>query len=159
MPTTGTPQTWTLLFKYQTSTILLHAARDQTFTSLKSDLLSALRATSRDDHFAGLPIPSDPSEVHLGKPLDAADLSKGWETVEPTEEDEEMEEAMEQLDGARGKGKGRAAKKSSGLDCPAGAGLRDGSVLAFRFGMDSEWEVQVPTFDDYLEEPAAELPG
>ncbi|PSK60574.1 hypothetical protein B9Z65_724 [Elsinoe australis] len=160
MPTPATPQTWTLIVKSHTSTVLLHVAKDQTFTSLKTELLSAIQATSPDGHFQGLPIPSDSSEVFLAKPVDPTDLEQGWENVEPTEEDEEMEEAIEQLDGAKGKGKGRAGKKGTGKDCPAGAGLRDGSVLAFKFGKETEWEVRVPTFEEaYPEDEGLEGAG
>lgn len=72
-----------------------------------------------------------------------------------------------------GKGKGKARSKSSrsekggsggvggAKDCPKGAGLRDGSVLAFKWGERSEdgdenelelegekWDVVIPAYED-----------
>ncbi|KAG8623816.1 hypothetical protein KVT40_008792 [Elsinoe batatas] len=146
MPTKPTATTWTLLFKSHTTTILLHVAKDHTFTHIKSELLSALKSRSTDGHFNGLPLPTSPDEISLAKSIDPQDLTQGWEGVEPSEEDEEMDRAIEQLDGAKGKGKGKA--KGLGQDCPAGAGLRDGAVLAFKFAGEDGWVVSVPVFED-----------
>ncbi|KAF4556032.1 Hypothetical protein D9617_2g059990 [Elsinoe fawcettii] len=148
MLTKPTSITWTLFFKARTSTILLHVAKDNTFTKIREELLSALKSRHPDGHFQELTLPSSADVIILGKPVDPQDLSQGWTNVEPSEEEEDLERAIEQLDGAKGKGKGKATQKGMGNDTPAGAGLRDASVLAFKFGRESEWEVSIPTFDD-----------
>lgn len=57
-----------------------------------------------------------------------------------------------EVDEGKGKGKAKGVKRGAGADCPKGAGLKDGAVLAFRWdgeGMrGSEWEVQIASFED-----------
>lgn len=147
-----TPSTWTLRLKSARTTVLLHIDPLSTFSFIKSSLLTALTETgfAQSDHTPSLTLPSSPSAIQLGRPLDPLDPSAGfvlgeWET-QP--EDEEVA-----IDEGKGKGKGKAVRETGGMDCAKGAGLKDGAVLAFRWeGMPGaegkEWGVQIASFED-----------
>jgi hypothetical protein len=91
----------------------------------------------------GEPVPSDPTLIEFGVPVDRSDLEKGWNLL--------------QTDGAKGK------KPSSGTILAAG--LASGNLVAFRFRKpgdvpasdevdgdielnDPGWDVVIPSFDD-----------
>lgn len=201
MPTANPPaRVWCLRFKLNRTTILLHTDAQQTFSSIRSELLTALKSTNpsgtlhgtlRDGTPVSYPLPESAEDIALAKPADINDASAGWEAI--------GDDALDELDfedestGAASKGKGKAkatpqqkrASKSGGVnDCPQGAGLRDGAVVAFRFrsaeekgrrrrlaegsldvdeiardGMGDDavgWDVIVPTMEEtYGEEDAA----
>jgi hypothetical protein len=148
------PTNWTLRLKSQKTTVLLHVNPLQTFTSIKSALYTALQETGlRTESGTSIPFPDSPSDIQLGRPVNINDPSAGfelgeWEYQQADEDGEDVEED------ANGKGKGKAKangrpKKSDGetatpaniKDCPKGAGLRDGAVLAFRWkGEGMSWE-------------------
>ena len=91
-------------------------------------------------------------------PVDKRELSKGWVTLEIPEQDI--------LDGKAKGGKRKVGGKNSVFnESPAGAGLGDGSILAFRFRRmkdddeerdedsmeieaDPGWDVVLPIFED-----------
>jgi len=136
-------QHWTLSFKCHKSTILLLAQQSQSFTSIKQDLLDAIKATGLSD-INGNPIPSQPEDIVLGVPIDGNDISKGWVNLEIPEFDEEA--------GAKGVKKGSVLNQS-----PLGAGLKDGAMLAFKFkdgeaqdemDLDDHWDVVIPSYED-----------
>jgi hypothetical protein len=94
----------------------------------------------------GEPVPSDPTLIEFGVPVDRSDLEKGWNLL--------------QSDGA----KGTAGKKASSGTILA-AGLASGHLVAFRFRQardvpasddvdgdielnDPGWDVVTPSFDD-----------
>lgn len=150
-----TPQTWTLRLKSHRTTILLHIDPLTTFTTIKSTLYTALQETGfrADSHGPEIPLPSSPSAIQLGRPIDPLDVSQGfalgeWET--PVEDDEVAVED----EAVKGKGKGKGKKVQGGVeDCPKGAGLKDGAVLAFRWEGDEgtegdDWGVKVASFED-----------
>ena len=136
----------TLRFKHHKTTILLHVAQSQSFTSIKADLLSAIKATGISD-INGTTLPSDPEAIVFGIPIDKHDVNKGWMPLKiPEVEDGEL-------------AKGKGVKKGSVLnENPLGAGLKDGAVLAFRFVDEEEedndggegdgWDVVMPSYDD-----------
>lgn len=144
--TTPSPQTWTLRLKSRKTTVILHVDPLQTFSSIKSQLYEALKETGLKDPESGesIPLPDLPSDIQLGRPVDIHDAQQGfqlgeWETT--TEESEEH--------GGKGKGKAKAGTQSSGgaaagvsnvKECPKGAGLKDGAVLAFRWASDGIWD-------------------
>ncbi|KAF2638832.1 hypothetical protein P280DRAFT_63498 [Massarina eburnea CBS 473.64] len=151
-PTTPSPQTWTLRLKARKTTVVLHVDPLQTFASMKSDLHAALVDTSLIDPSTRepIPLPSSPSDIQFGRPIDRADPQLGftlgeWELPSDDEED-------------NGKGKGKAKTKgrksdvtSAVKDCPKGAGLKDRDVLAFRWrGDGTAWEDDEEQDDDIM---------
>ena len=129
------PRTWTLRFKTNRTTILLHVDPLQTLSSVKSELLKAVQQTNPNGRLNGYEIPQNADEIQLARPADINDLSLGWENLEPRNEFPDGEEP----ESGKGKGKAGASSKSAGKassklkDCPQGAGLRDGGVVAFKF--------------------------
>ena len=92
-------------------------------------------------------IPGTADEIELARPADINDLSAGWEPLEPKGEKDDA------ADGGKGKAKAAsssktkskdAAGKNTLKDCPKGAGLRDGGIVAFKFREkdedEDEWE-------------------
>jgi hypothetical protein len=145
--TTPSPQTWTLRLKSRKTTVLLHVDPLHTFSTIKSHLYEALKETGLKDPETNepIPLPESPSDIQFGRPLDILDAQQGFQIGEwelPVYESED--------DGGKGKGKGKAkAGNNSGgatagvanvKDCPKGAGLKDGAVLAFRWAGDGTWD-------------------
>jgi len=145
------PRTWCLRFKLNRSTILLHVDAQQTFASIRAELLAALQATNPDGIFKGslrdgtpvqYPLPATPDDIALAKPRDINDLNAGWETIGDFNEGLYFDEDF----GSKARGKGKetaavAAKQTSATsvnDCPQGAGLRDGGAVAIRFRLADE---------------------
>ncbi|KAL8743909.1 MAG: hypothetical protein Q9190_003792 [Brigantiaea leucoxantha] len=135
---------WTLRFKNYKTTILLFVSQTESLTSIKRKLLEAIKGvglTTINDH----QIPSDPEDIVLGVLADNNDASKGWVGLEIPEIDDE---------------EGTASKKKSVLnESPLGAGLKDGTILAFKFRNkesengemdldDNNWDVLIPTYDE-----------
>ncbi|KAK1067216.1 hypothetical protein LTR74_006584 [Friedmanniomyces endolithicus] len=169
--------TWILRFKHHRTTILLHVDPLQEFTSIRAELLKAIRQTCPFGTLNGHAIPEDAGELLLARPVDSNDLSLGWKAL-----GREAGEGAEQE--PKGKGKAPVAMANSGkkvvkgkpTDCPQAVGLRDGDMVAFRFrseagvvqnnqGEDSgvnedgetlvgaggvleKWDVVVPTLED-----------
>ena len=145
------PQHWTLRFKQHKTTVLLFVEQTQSFTSIKQDLLDAIRKTGQTE-MNGNPLPSDPEEVIFGLPVDKNDLTRGWVRQEIPEMD---------VEGTNGDTKKIGGKKSILNASPLGAGLKDGAVLAFKFGKggveldeegfdteNDEWDVLIPSYED-----------
>ena len=140
------PQTWTLRLKSHKTTILLHVDPLNTFSTIKSYLYDALQDTGLRNHETGqsIDLPSSPDEIQLGRPLNINDAHEGFQLGEW-----EYAPADEEDDTGKGKGKAKAGKKVNGAattgianlkDCPKGAGLKDGAVLAFRWAGDGTWD-------------------
>jgi len=135
--TTPSPQTWTLRLKARKTTVLLHVDPLHTFGTIKSHLLDALHDTGLSDPATGdaITLPASPADIQLGRPVDVHDAQQGfrpgeWENVDGEEDGEDA-----------GKGKGKAKGGiSNAKDCPKGAGLKDGAVLAFRWAGDGIWD-------------------
>lgn len=120
-------------------------APDDSFTSVKERLLEAAKAT-QIKAINGQPLPSEPDDLILGVLIDENEPNEGWVGLEIPELEDDT---------------GKKGSKNSGVlnATPMGAGLRDGSVLAFRFRneasdaddlvMDDEkWDVVMPDIDD-----------
>lgn len=128
----------------------------QTFTSIKQELLEAIRATGRKD-INGHILPMDPEDVLLGVPIDKNKPERGWVNLR-------IPEVKDEGDGKKSKG---VQKDSVFNSSPSGAGLKDGAMIAFKFksgehekagdeedGMsDYEWDVILPTEYDESQEP------
>lgn len=106
-------------------------------------MLEAISATGIGE-INGSPVPSDPDDVILGVQLERDDIGKVWVNLEIPEFDEEAPTK-------KGVKKGSVLNKN-----PLGAGLKDGSLLAFRFKrvqefdpnsmeVDDDWDVIMPT--------------
>lgn len=125
--------TWTLRCKHNRTTVLLHVDPLQSLSSVRAELLKAVQQTRPDGKLNGHVIPDTEDDVLLARPADINDLSAGWE---PLEREDEFAEAMEEeKSSSKGKGKAGASKSKATqvTDCPQGAGLRDGGVVAFKF--------------------------
>lgn len=135
---------WTLRFKQHKTTILLFVQQSQPFESIKRDLLDAIKATGIQD-INGNALPSGPEGIEFGVLRDKNDPSKGWVALKIPEVED-------------GDTKGKGVKKGSILnESPLGAGLKDGTMLAFKFtksteeaamDLDDEWDVIIPSYDD-----------
>ena len=140
---------WTLRFKHHKNTTLLHVDPLQSMTSVKEELLRALKDTHPNGQLSsGVAIPDTPSDIVLGKAKDIHDLSNGgWERV--------YTNGTSTTDSKQ--------KKASLDDCPKGVGLKDGSVLAYKFkseelamedealGLEDEdekWNVVIASYDE-----------
>ena len=119
-----TSTTWTLRFKFARTTILLHVDPLQPLPSVRAELLKAVQQTFPSGSMHGTTIPESESDIMLARPVDDADLELGWEALEVDDL------ALGDEESVKGKGK---AKKNKITDCPQGAGLRDGGVVAFKF--------------------------
>lgn len=148
--TSPSAQTWTLRFKSHKTTVLLHVDPLQTFSAIKEQLYRALEETGlKDGDSKVITLPASPADIELGRPVNTNDPHKGFQLGEweysPLEEDE--------ADDLKGKGKAKPGrpKTTSAIgadsvkDCPKGAGLRDGAVLAFR------WKENGSQADDDIE--------
>ena len=124
---------------------MLFVTQSQSFTSIKQDLLDAIKATGLKD-INGNELPSNSENIVFGLPVDKNDIGKGWVNLELPEVED-------------GDTKGKGVKKGSILnESPLGAGLKDGAMLAFKFrpadaeedGMDvdNEWDVIIPSYED-----------
>jgi hypothetical protein len=147
----------TLLFKCARHTILLSVLPSASFPDVKTLLLFALQARNITS-IAGVSVPPLDSgdQVEFGIPKDRKDLKKGFISLERAEQ--------VLLDGKGGKK--ASMNKATPNENPAGAGLVDGSILAFRFRPrndvemeeedddearipdDPEWNVELPRYDD-----------
>jgi hypothetical protein len=157
MTTAPDPTSWTLRLKSQKTTVLLQTNPLHTFGTIKSRLYSVLQETSlKDQNGNRIPLPGSPEDIQLGKPANINDPRDGfvpgeWEANGLQEDDE--------APNPKGKGKGKPkdteelATPSNIKNCPKGANLRDGSVLAFRWrgqGMESAWEEEDVEDDEDL---------
>lgn len=130
-------------------------SQNQSFGSIKSELLEAIKATGIHE-INGCALPPNADDIVFGIPVDKNEPSNGWVSLEIPEIDAFGDED------AGGKSKG--VRKSSVLNAsPLGAGLKDGSMVAFRFRgeepedpIDAEcndWDVVIPSYDDELGSP------
>ena len=128
-----TSLSWTLRLKYDRTTILLHVDPLQPLAAIRGELLKAIRQTNPCGQFYGVAIPESEADILLARQVDEGDLDFGWELLE--QDDENMLALVDDEEGAKGKRKagGLKAAKNKLTDCPQGAGLRDGGVVAFKF--------------------------
>lgn len=149
----------TLFFKCARHTVLLSVLPSTPFSEIKSLLLLALQVrniTSIADVL--VPSPDHADQVELGIPKEKKDLKKGFVSLEM------VEQMQIEVKGGKKKASGDKALPS---ESPAGAGLVDGSILAFRFKqhtdidihgddgddeaqipVDPGWNVELPRYDD-----------
>jgi hypothetical protein len=152
------PLHMTLLFKCARHTVLLSVLPSTPCAKIKSLLLLALQARNITS-IAGISVPS-PDQAHkveFGIPREKKDLKKGFISLEMAEQD--------LMDSKGGKRKA-SSNKATPNENPTGAGLVDGSVLAFRFKQEDDvdmkeegddeaqlqedpgWNVELPRYDD-----------
>jgi len=117
-PTRPSPQTSTLRLKHHKTTVLLHVDPNSTFTSLKEELLRALKETCLNNSLNDKTLPSTPAAIVLAKPKDASNPSAGWIRV--------------------GASPFQSASSKASEETVKGAGLRDGACLAFKWAADGE---------------------
>jgi len=153
-----TPDHITLLLKHHKSTTLLSVLPTQSFTEIKPLLLAALRSRHVDVlPNTETPLPSDPEDIEFGALADRKDPSRGWVPLEIKEQD---------VTDTKGVKRKVGGKRSVLNDSPAGAGLVDGSWLAYRIKTirpqddgvsspgdvididDPGWDVVLPSFED-----------
>ncbi|EXJ87274.1 hypothetical protein A1O3_04233 [Capronia epimyces CBS 606.96] len=161
------PDMITLLFKFHKSTTVLSVLPTTPFTEIKALLLAALQ--SRNLKYlpnTTIPLPETPQELEFGVLADKRDPSKGWVPLYINEQ--------ETL-GPKGVKKRIGGKSSVLNESPLGAGLTDGSLVAYRIkafykegqkdGHDNDktsgegtpgieidedpgWDVVLPSFED-----------
>ena len=146
---------------------MLHVDPLHTFSTIKTFLYNALEETGLRHPDTGRPrshYPSSPSEIQFGRPVNVNDAHEGfrlgeWEHTPSAMDDDEEDEGK-----GKGKGKAKAGRKSNGAattsaanvkDCPKGAGLKDGAVLAFRWPGDGIWDGDVDDDDYEIIRPSA----
>ncbi|KAF2754994.1 hypothetical protein EJ05DRAFT_478815 [Pseudovirgaria hyperparasitica] len=131
-PAVPTTETLTLRLKHHRTTVFLYASPLQSLAELKTDLITALRETTPSDTLAGRPLPTSPEQITLGKPKDRNDYALGWIRIEEGEE-------------------------SKGKESIKLAGLKEGMVVAFKWGDESQmteneqkykWDVVLQTYDE-----------
>jgi hypothetical protein len=153
----ATPLTWIVRFKYHKTTILLHLDPLTPLSTVKSNLLAALRDT-KPNGIQDRPLPSTYAQLRLAKPVDPSDADKGWESIEPSLADDFDDEEI-----STAKAKAQAKKKLESTSAKA-AGIKENGVVAFRWlddgeeedeGLDAKnavWDVVLPTFEDAYHE-------
>ncbi|KAI5269419.1 hypothetical protein E4T47_07115 [Aureobasidium subglaciale] len=146
----ATPDVWTIKFKNARTTIVLHVYQLQTFSSIKKELLHALRSTISSGQLNGATLPDSADDIEFAKPRDLANVgTSGWQSIEA---DAPVDDFDADLFGGggdvtpKGKGKGKAKAGAGHKDCPLGAGLKDMCVVAFRFK--GQKTVPAPMDDD-----------
>ena len=146
-------------FKHHKTTVLLHVEKTQSFTSIKTDLLNALRETETDGTINGTPFPKNPESIIFARQItDSSTSESTWEGLD----DDLDEDLFDESAATKGKSKGKA-KAGGAKDCPVGAGLKDGCNLAFAFvddetkaeksrvgesGKRTDWDVLLPAYED-----------
>ena len=140
-------------FKNHKTTILLYVDPQGSFSTIKADLLSAIKQASGLESLDARNIPSDPEDVEFALPVSRHDPHRGWVTLEIPEDEAKKTKILK-------------GGHSAVNDSPMGAGLKDGMNLAFRFRTEEErkrtkedvedepgagemgWDVIVPAYDD-----------
>lgn len=156
---------WTIRLKLHKTTVITAVDPLKSLDEIKAELLRALRTR----HPQGIitasgttQVPSSPSDIILAKPLDVHEPEKGWERLRFDEDENDLS----MLDGANDKGKKKGTTTSLSGNTPKAAGLKDGSVLAFKFknqqgprqgdegiGLeesDEGWDVVLPSYEDSM---------
>jgi hypothetical protein len=133
-------------------TVLLSALPSTPFTEISSSLLLVLQSRNVSS-IAGVAVP-DPDCGHLveiGLPRDKRDLKKGFIS---------LDKADRLIMDGKGQKKKTGGNQALPRESPAGAGLVDGSTLAFRFRSGSEieevdenddqreWIIELPRFEE-----------
>lgn len=154
-----TPEHITLLLKHHKTTVLLSILPEQSMAVIKALLLAALEARGiKELPGSTIALPEDPEDIEFGVLKDKRDPSKGWIPLTIKEQD-----ATDTKAGKRKSG----GKKAVSNESPAGYGLVDGSLIAYRVKSakneqdddgdvvvdidDPGWDVILPSYDD---EPA-----
>ncbi|EXJ83516.1 hypothetical protein A1O1_07139 [Capronia coronata CBS 617.96] len=162
-----TPDMITLLFKCHKSTTVLSVLPTTPFSEVKPLLIAALRSRNIETvPNTTTPLPEDPEGIEFGVLADKRDPSKGWIPLDVKEQE---------VSGPKGTKKRVGGKNSVLNESPLGAGLTDGSWIAYRIkatqkkkqkeGQDEEmtmeegtpdieinedpgWDVILPSFED-----------
>lgn len=167
MSTLGpSPKTWTIRLKHRKLTVFVHADPLQTLSFLKSELYKILRETRPDGKLHDRPIPGSPDSIYFAKPVDTTDWKQGWTPIEdPSLEDlgldNDFESAGSSRAGGRSKGKGKGKAGDVNAESIKSLGLRDSSVLAFKWTLEDEmmdveddWDLDFITYEDLFADDA-----
>ena len=158
------PVSVTLLLKNSKSTTLLSVQPTSTFDDIKALLLAALKCRNVSG------TPESPAALELGVLADRRDTSKGWVT---------LHQRVQELATGKHAKKAASGKKIAQNDSVEGAGLVDGSWVAWRVRSregkvenvqtdedgdemavdfddeeDPGWDVVIPSYEDEEEEAA-----
>jgi hypothetical protein len=148
------PEQLTLLFKNGKQTVLLSVDPSRLFSEIKALLLAALKSrniVSIRNVADGPRVPiSKPEDIEFGVLVDRKDATKGWVPLYIGEQ--------EVLDSRAGKKKARG-KTNTSNQSPEGAGLTDGSWIAFRVKVASQKEVRDDDEGDEDDMETDEDPG
>lgn len=158
-----TPDMITLLFKCHKSTTVLSVLPTKPISEIKALLLAALQSRNIENiPNSTTPLPNDPEEIEFGVPADKKDASKGWVPLEIKEQE---------VTNTKGLKKKVGGKNSVLNGSPLGAGLTDGSWVAYRvkpfqketqdeetkddagtpdIGIEEDpgWDVVIPSFEE-----------
>lgn len=154
---------WTIRLKLHKTTVVIAADPLKPLDEIKTELSRALKTRHPQGIITATgptQIPSRPSDIILAKPVDVHEPEKGWERLRSDEDEDDLS----MLDGANDKGKKKGATTSLSGNTLKAAGLKDGSVLAFKFrnqqgqrqddegiGLDESeqaWDVILPSYED-----------
>lgn len=122
---------------------MLHTDPLTPLSTIKSKLFLALKET-KPKGLNGRPLPANYSDIRLAKPINPLDASQGWESIDPAPalNDEES-------------GSGKSKAKSLENTAIKATGVKDNSVVGFRWGEDDgeddgteEWDVLFPSYED-----------
>ena len=172
-PVDPAPLTWTIRLKLHKSTVLLIADPLAPISHIKTELLRALHARcpggSIQTASGPTRIPQSENDVLLAKPVDINKASEGWRRMMIAGEDDANGDdgGMDGASDSKAKGRKKSTTTNgdaAAVETPKHAGLKDGSVLAFRFrghrrkaeglGLDvdeegAEWDVVLPSYEDF----------
>ncbi|KAH0387410.1 hypothetical protein KCU92_g1824, partial [Aureobasidium melanogenum] len=131
------PDVWTIKFKNARTTVVLYVYQLQTLSSIKVELLHALKTANPSGQLNGATLPDSPDDIEFAKPRDLSNPgTSGWQSIEadaPVEDfDADLFGGGDFTPKAKGKGKGKA-KSAGHKDGLLGAGLKDNGIVAFRF--------------------------
>jgi hypothetical protein len=144
--------------KHSKLTVFLFADPSKPLTDLKEALFSALEELRTSGTLEDITVPSSPSDIELGKPIDQFDAEQGWELIGALPAEDEDEDDSKKRSS---KEKGRTSESNITL---RDSGAVEG-VLAFRFkqqssddddntmaneslGDDPGWDVEIAKFED-----------
>lgn len=161
MPPQG-PPTWTLRLKYHKTTVVVDAKPQDHVDHVVSELHRALRETHRDGRLqtatGSVTIPTHAGEIQLAKPINTHDHTQGWTKIyAATEAEDGVDEGDQTTNTAKRRRSNNDASQSL-----KDAGLKDGSVLAFRFAnqlpdddealgleeAEEKWDVVIAAYED-----------
>lgn len=167
------PKSWTIRFKHRKLTVFVHADPLHTLSTLKNELFKAIRETRPDGKLCDKPIPTSPELIYFAKPIDPEDWKQGWTRLEdPGLEalgiDGDLDGAASTKSAGRSRWKGKGKVSDVTAESIKSLGLRDNSVLAFKWKLsedadfasddamtiedEDDWDLDFITYEDLFAE-------